>query len=427
MNIIVKKSIISFFLKIAGALSGLLMTTLVTRSLTLESSGSFFLFFGILSVFLIFCSQGMQIGYVRYIAKLFSRDNWPKINSLFTVGLRNVFVLSVSISITTFLVSDFLSTHLLGNEELSSTIKIFSISLPFFTISKLIGSVLQGLGKTAWTVFLHNISVPIIFSIFVFNGYLRSIDFSLYTFSIYFLSSSIFTFIISIFLWLKNRKKTDKIDTTENHFFLNTTKSLWVLSSATVLMEWSGVLLTGIFSNSNDVAIFSVANRVAMLTTLILISINLIAAPRYSSYFHNNEISKMRSTFYLCSKIIITLAFPILVFIILFSDQIMSFFGDEYYQGAIILKILIVGQFITALCGSVEEILNMTGHENDMRNIRIFSLLIAFSFGSFLISLYGALGAAISTTLALSVQNLLAAYFVKIRLGWNPLKFWLIN
>ena len=70
----------------------------------------------------------MQIGYVRYIAKLFSRDNWPKINSLFTVGLRNVFVLSVSISITTFLVSDFLSTHLLGNEELSSTIKIFSIS-----------------------------------------------------------------------------------------------------------------------------------------------------------------------------------------------------------------------------------------------------------------------------------------------------------
>ena len=73
----------------------------------------------------------MQIGYVRYIAKLFSRDNWPKINSLFTVGLRNVFVLSVSISITTFLVSDFLSTHLLGNEELSSTIKIFSISLPF--------------------------------------------------------------------------------------------------------------------------------------------------------------------------------------------------------------------------------------------------------------------------------------------------------
>ena len=44
MNIIVKKSIISFFLKIAGALSGLLMTTLVTRSLTLESSGSFFYF-----------------------------------------------------------------------------------------------------------------------------------------------------------------------------------------------------------------------------------------------------------------------------------------------------------------------------------------------------------------------------------------------
>ena len=74
---------------------------------------------------------------------------------------------------------------------------------------------------------------------------------------------------------------------------------------------------------------------------------------------------------------------------------------------------MIVGQFITALCGSVEEILNMTGHENDMRNIRIFSLLIAFFFGSFYKSLWS-LSAAISTTLAFSVQNLLAAYFVKL-------------
>ena len=63
-------------------------------------------------------------------------------------------------------------------------------------------------------------------------------------FLIYFLSSSIFIFIISICLWLKTEKRQIKIDTTKNHFFLNTTKSLWVLSSATVLMEWSAVLLT---------------------------------------------------------------------------------------------------------------------------------------------------------------------------------------
>ena len=104
-----------------------------------------------------------------------------------------------------------------------------------------------------------------------------------------------------------------------------------------------------------------------------------------------------------------------------------TFFGNDYLQGAVILKILIIGQFITVLCGSVEEILNMTGHENDMKNIRIFSLSIACLLGSILINIYGALGAAISTSIALSIQNLLASYFVKKRLGWNPLKFWKIN
>lgn len=427
MNVIIKKSAASFVLKICGALSGLLMTTIVTRNLIIESSGTFFLFFGLLSVLTIFCSRGMQIGYVRFVAKLNSNNNWTKINSLFSIGMRYVFIFSLLISLSLYLISDFLSIYLLKNEALSTVIKIFSICLPFFTLSKLIGSALQGLDKTIWTVFLHNISIPILFSIFVVVGYFRSIDFSLYTFSIYFLCANIFSFIISVFLWLKYRRWTEEKDISENKFFLDTTKSLWILSSATVLMEWSGVLLTGIFSSSSDVAIFSVANRVSMLTSLILISINLIAAPRYSAYFHNGDISKMRSTFYLCSKVMISLASPILIFIILFSNQIMTFFGNDYLQGAVILKILIIGQFITVLCGSVEEILNMTGHENDMKNIRIFSLSIACLLGSILINIYGALGAAISTSIALSIQNLLASYFVKKRLGWNPLKFWKIN
>ena len=63
----------------------------------------------------------------------------------------------------------------------------------------------------------------------------------------------------------------------------------------------------------------------------------------------------------------------------------------------------------------------MTGHERDMRNVVLFSGPLALLLQFVLTPIYGALGAAIATAIALASQNLLAVYMVKKRLGFNTL------
>ena len=64
-------------------------------------------------------------------------------------------------------------------------------------------------------------------------------------------------------------------------------------------------------------------------------------------------------------------------------------------------------------------LLNMTGNEKDMRNISILTGSLSIIMGYLLILHFGVTGAAISVSAALIFQNLLAAFYVRKRLGIN--------
>ena len=80
-----------------------------------------------------------------------------------------------------------------------------------------------------------------------------------------------------------------------------------------------------------------------------------------------------------------------------------------------------VGQVINVITGSVGYLLNMTGHEKDMRNVVLFSGPLAIVLAFSLTSHFGLMGAAYATAISVATQNLLAVWMVKKRLGFNTL------
>jgi O-antigen/teichoic acid export membrane protein len=109
---------------------------------------------------------------------------------------------------------------------------------------------------------------------------------------------------------------------------------------------------------------------------------------------------------------------------LIFPSFLMRLFGAEFAEGAALLQILAVGQFINAITGSVGFLLIMSGHERDMRNVTLISGFSAMFLAWFLTAQFGIIGAATGTAIAVATQNLLAVYFVKKRLGFNTLAVW---
>jgi O-antigen/teichoic acid export membrane protein len=191
-----------------------------------------------------------------------------------------------------------------------------------------------------------------------------------------------------------------------------------------LFVQWSGIITLGIFVKDEEVALFSVAQRISMLTSFVLIAVNLVVAPRFAAIFSSGSLSELKEISIFCSRLMLLVATPVLIIMLLFPGVLLGLFGEQYRQAEFMLQIMVVGQFVNVVTGSVGNLLNMTGHEKDMRNILLITGILAVLLSFTLIPLYGPVGAAFATSIALASQNLFAVLLVKKRLGFNVLKIY---
>ena len=192
----------------------------------------------------------------------------------------------------------------------------------------------------------------------------------------------------------------------------------YALSSITTyLLKFSPVLILGYFATENQVALYSLANSITFTISFILWIISTVYAPHYANLYHNKKLNDLvfilrRSTLYM-----LIIAIPIFLLIFIFPSNILGFFGDKYISAKIALQILAVAQLFNILTGPVYFLLNMTGHQKNLRNIIIITSTFSVVISLWLIPKIGFLGAVYSTAIGLVMQNSLAFYHAKKLLG----------
>jgi len=189
-------------------------------------------------------------------------------------------------------------------------------------------------------------------------------------------------------------------------------------------VQWSAPIIIGVYLVAEQVAYFSVAQRIVLLTSFILMVVNLVVAPKFADFKAKNDIDGIRKTALFSVRLLVLSAMPIALFMLLLPEFLMGLFGEQFKQGALILQVLVLGQAINVITGSVGFLLMMSGNERDMRFVTIISGCGVLISVPIFTQLFGAIGAASATAFFISLQNLLAVYFVRKRLGFNTLKFW---
>lgn len=151
--------------------------------------------------------------------------------------------------------------------------------------------------------------------------------------------------------------------------------------------------------------------------------INAIFPPKfarayYSKSFHDLKIHAQRS-----SLIGGVLATPMLVICLIYPGWVLSIFGNGFDRAESILIIIAIAQFVNVISGSVGFLLNMTDNEVIMKNIALLSSGFGVIALLVLVAFYGVIGAAVSLSISLILQNIVAFYFVwkKLSISMIPL------
>lgn len=184
------------------------------------------------------------------------------------------------------------------------------------------------------------------------------------------------------------------------------------ITSLSILTTWLTQLYVAYYLSDTDVAVMSVTQRVSMLLGFIVIAVNSIAAPNYAISFAKNKLSDVKVAYYNSVKMCVVFGFIPSLVVIFFPKQILVLFGSEYAAYSTLLLIFSIGQIFNIVTGSVGQLLQMTGKENKS----LLSMIVAF-FTNFillfvLVEPFGLIGAALSYSIAYSIQNLLNCYFV---------------
>ena len=411
-------TVVAFIMKGLYAVSSFLLYIVISRKLGAEEAGYFFLTqtIIILSAFLV--RQGFDSAIIKNVAGYHYHNDCNNIAGVYRLCLTRIVPVSLITVFILFFSSAWIAEFIFDKPNLNQVFRIGFLAIIPIAISQLHGFFFQGqkkiiLAMTFDTVLLSFASAV---SFYIFNPESASDGMVLYC---------VLSFVVgfgAILTWNFDRvPKLFKLDLNTRNEIQNTAKSLFVIIILLQTTQWVGQLILGVFGTPQEVAIFATAQRTAMLVSFVLISVNAIAAPKFAEAYKKGEYDEIRKVAKISSRIMFFVSVPVVSIMLLFSSWLMGLFGAEFDRGEVILRILVIGQFVNVLTGSVGYLLQMTGNEKIFRDSVFISSLIMI-FGSVVfIPNFGIVGAAWVSTIAIATQNLLCVYQVKKKLGFNTL------
>ena len=407
-------SAFAFVIRVFGAISGFAATFFIARHLGASESGYYFLAFSVVTVISAFSRAGLDNTVLRFTGS--APD--LAVNTVLK-SLLLILALSSFSAIVLYFGAPYFSVAFFSKPELAPVLKFMSLGVIGLSTLTISAMALQGLRRVSASIFVLNIAVNLllILSLYVF------VEMSAAELAKTYAVSSFVVGAVGFGLFYVFRPRIAKSVISWRELFASC-GPLWIVVIMSQMVQWSGQFMAGAYVSSEALAQLAVAQRTAMLSSFILLGVNLVVAPRFAKLYRDNDMAQLERLAIKSVKLISLFALPVIGVMLVFPSFLMSLFGSEFKEGAVLLQILAVGQFINAMTGSVGFLLMMSGHERDMRNVTLISGSLALLLTWFLTAQFNIIGAAIGTAIAVATQNLLAVYFVKKRLGFNTLAVW---
>lgn len=419
LNKLLNKSILAFFLKICGAMVGLGVSLFITQTLGAEKAGLYFLALSLMTFPVALCSMGLNNTILKLVAANFVNERWGFINAVVNKSTFWTFLLSLFISSLIFFNASVISTMVFNNLDLEKPLMFIAFSLIFTSLFNLHGHAIQAIRKLKSSMLIMGVAHNLFLLLILLTIPLNTIENSAIAYSV----SACLTALLAILLWHKQKKISEKTHVS-NALLLSTCVPMLFIQLIAQINAQAGTLMLGYWHEPSSVAFFSVSVKIAALISFILMAVNRVVAPDFSSLYENGEHKKLAETVKYSTILMVFFSLPILLVILLFPGQILAMFGEEFIQAKNILRILAIGQFLYVASGNVNLLLQMTGNARILRNNIFISSLVAVLFGIILIPLYGAIGAAISTAISLTASNILSCYKTFKILKINIIKLW---
>ena len=361
--------------------------------------------------------MGTNQSIIYYSGLLNARKSIESIRSIYSQMLKIIFTLSLII-LGFFMIffNESIINDIFKNRESYSLILKTILTLVFFAVTMLNIDTIRALKKTILSEMYRSIFryLPVfIFAIILLKT--NNEQFLVEVYLLGFLLLSLFSSIRVYILFKKIDKPNDKSESFTITEIFKTSSPMALSAIAYFIMQSIDIIILSIYEGFDQIAYYSVSVKLAMLTTLALMSVNIVIAPRIAEIYENQKMQKLQMLIKHSTRIIFLISICVLSVLFFFSEEILGLFGQGYVIANNALLFLLAAQFFNAVSGPGAIYLNMTGRQKTLNKILVSALIINISLNFYLIPTQGINGAAIATLASLIIWNTIATVLIYSR------------
>ena len=180
-----------------------------------------------------------------------------------------------------------------------------------------------------------------------------------------------------------------------------------------ILYQRMDLILISLFLPLNNVGIYNPIFKICIVLVLCQRAINFYFVPKISTSIKNKE--KFQSD--VTQNVIINSMFIVVTgaLIIVFKNNILLMFGEDFLIAGIALVIIVVGEIFSCFFGGgiTMFLLMMSGHHKRAMGIIFYTLLLNLLLNIILIPHFGIEGAAIATATSTVLKSTLFFFITK--------------
>jgi O-antigen/teichoic acid export membrane protein len=428
LNEIAKQSAYSFGIRIFGLLVNYLFLFFVTKYYGVKGWGIFAICFALLSVASMVGTIGLNTGFVKIVPQGFTN-----IRRLYYQSLK--FIIPLNIVITAIV---FFSADIVGNffdadgVAIGDYIRIASLGILPFSVSMINSALFRGNKQIVLFSFYDSLGrflwggiIVFILHFFTTNTY---VVISGYVLGLYVLAFFSFRGLNN---FLKPLQSSGGAEEKREHGFkelLSLGNSLFWTTFVMQGSQWATTLILGAYLRKEEVGVFDATNRLAGLITIILYATNSITAPKFAEAAYDKKL--LQRNVDASAKLIFWTSVPLFLLMLVGGPFILQFLGysktDVHVNEYLIFVIILIGQLVNNLSGSVGMLMQMTGLHKLSQRLSFASFVFTTVMLLFLTPIYGLIGASIITGLNVALKNIISVIMIysktRVMTMYIPLK-----
>lgn len=411
-SVLVRGASTVFIIQVVGTGATYLSNVAFARWAGVAEYGVFAYAYGWPKLISAFCVLGFTTAVLRFVPEYVHQQNWPRLRGLLrhsratTIGAGAICGLAMA-AIALFAASP----------STKSALLVAAILVPLLAFTTLQSQILRGFQFVTAAYAPGAILRPVLASLFVFVAYRSSGHLS---------GKTILQFMcaaICIEILLETVLLRDQIPRLGTPKYEYDIKLWWGLAgpllviTALQLLYQTDLLLVGMLRGPYDAGIYNAASRTATLPSYFLVAFNGISAPLISRLHAAKDHRGMRTLVRTTTHGAFWPALLMAVAMAIFARPLMLAFGRDFAASQPAFLILLIGQLVTAMAGSANFLLLLTGYQNQTMKVYAVAVVVSLTLNFALIPSWGPVGAAIASVVTTIFWNIVLVIIVKRRLN----------